>query len=69
MKSGLVKEIFMMALDSIKMNKLRSSLTILGIVIGVLTIVAMVAVIEGINASFAQQLEAMGANILFVEPP
>ncbi len=66
MKSGLVKEIFMMALDSIRMNKLRSSLTILGIVIGVLTIVAMVAVIEGINASFAQQLEAMGANVLFV---
>jgi len=65
-KSGLVKEIFMMAMDSIKMNKLRSSLTILGIVIGVLTIVGMVAVIEGINASFAQQLEAMGANILFV---
>jgi len=66
MKSGLVKEIFMMALDSIRMNKLRSSLTILGIVIGVLTIVGMVAVIEGINASFAQQLEAMGANVLFV---
>jgi putative ABC transport system permease protein len=65
-KTGLIKEIFLMALDSIKMNKLRSSLTILGIVIGVLTIVAMVAVIEGINASFAQQLEAMGANILFV---
>jgi putative ABC transport system permease protein len=66
MKSGLVKEIFMMALDSIRMNKLRSSLTILGIVIGVLTIVGMVAVIEGINASFARQLEAMGANVLFV---
>jgi putative ABC transport system permease protein len=66
MKSGLVKEIFLMALDSIRMNKLRSSLTILGIVIGVLTIVGMVAVIEGINASFAQQLESMGSNLLFV---
>ncbi len=66
MKGGLVKEIFIMALDSIRMNKLRSTLTILGIVIGVLTIVAMVAVIEGINASFAQQLEAMGANVLIV---
>jgi putative ABC transport system permease protein len=65
-KTGLIKEIFLMALDSIKMNKLRSSLTILGIVIGVLTIVAMVAVIEGINASFAQQLESMGANVLFI---
>ncbi len=66
MKGGLVREIFMMALDSIRMNKLRSSLTILGIVIGVLTIVGMVAVIEGINASFAQQLESMGSNLLFV---
>ncbi len=66
MKGGLVKEILLMALDSIRMNKLRSSLTILGIVIGVLTIVGMVAVIEGINASFAQQLEAMGSNLLFV---
>jgi putative ABC transport system permease protein len=66
MKGALVKEIFMMAMDSIRMNKLRSSLTILGIVIGVLTIVGMVAVIEGINASFAKQLEAMGSNVLFV---
>jgi putative ABC transport system permease protein len=65
-KTGLIKEIFLMALDAIKINKLRSFLTILGIVIGVLTIVSMVAVIEGINASFSQQLEAMGANILFV---
>jgi putative ABC transport system permease protein len=66
MKSGLVGEVFRMALDSIRLNKLRSSLTILGIVIGVLTIVGMVAVIEGINASFAQQLESMGSNLLFV---
>jgi len=66
MKTGLVKEIFLMALDSIKMNKLRSFLTILGIVIGILTIVAMVAVIEGINANFAKQLESMGSNVLFV---
>ena len=66
MKSGLVKEIFQMALDSIRTNKLRSSLTILGIVIGVLTIVGMAAVIDGLNASFAQQLESMGSNLLFV---
>ncbi|MBN2346118.1 MAG: ABC transporter permease [Candidatus Aminicenantes bacterium] len=66
MKSGLVREIFLMALDSIRVNKLRSALTILGIIIGVLTIVGMVSVIGGINASFAQQLEAMGANVLFV---
>ncbi len=66
MKTALVKEVFMMALDSIRMNKLRSFLTILGIVIGILTIVAMVAVIEGINASFAQELEKMGSNTLYV---
>lgn len=66
MRGGLVKEIFGMALDSIRTNKLRSSLTILGIVIGVLTIVGMVSVIEGLNASFAKQLESMGSNLLFV---
>jgi len=66
MKTGLLKEVFLMAVDSLRQNKLRSALTILGIVIGVLTIVAMVAVIEGINASFSQELEAMGSNILFV---
>lgn len=66
MRGGLVKEIFRMALDSIRTNKLRSSLTILGIVIGVLTIVGMVSVIEGLNASFAKQLESMGSNLLFV---
>jgi putative ABC transport system permease protein len=66
MKTALIKEVFLMALDSIRMNKLRSFLTILGIVIGILTIVAMVAVIEGINASFAKELESMGSNVLFV---
>jgi len=55
-----------MALDSIRTNKLRSFLTILGIVIGILTIVSMVAVIEGINTSFSKELESMGSNTLFV---
>ncbi len=64
--TALIKEIFLMAMDSIRLNKLRSFLTILGIVIGILTIVAMVAVIEGLNAGFSQQLESMGSNILFV---
>jgi putative ABC transport system permease protein len=63
---ALFKEVFLMAMDSLKMNKLRSFLTVLGIVIGIITIVAMVSVIEGINASFSQQLESMGSNVLFV---
>lgn len=66
MKTGLFKEVLVMALDSIRSNKLRAFLTILGIVIGILTIVAMVAVIEGINTSFSEELEAMGSNVLFV---
>jgi putative ABC transport system permease protein len=44
-----VKESFTMALVSLRSNKLRTFLTLLGIIIGVLTIIAVVSVIQGLN--------------------
>ena len=55
-----------LALDALRANKLRSSLTILGVVVGVMTIIGMVALIQGLNKSMAGQIEALGSNVIYV---
>jgi len=57
---------FLEALESISANKLRSSLTMLGIVIGVAAVIAMLAIGEGARQSITSQIESLGANLLFV---
>jgi len=54
------------ALLSLTGARLRSFLTTLGIVIGVMTVIAIVAIIDGLNASFAAQVGGLGANTLYV---
>jgi putative ABC transport system permease protein len=54
-----------MALDTLRVNKLRSSLTILGVSVGVLTVIFMVSIIQGLNKAFAQQIEALGSNAIW----
>jgi putative ABC transport system permease protein len=61
-----IKEVLVLSLDTIRSNKLRSFLTILGVVIGVMTVISMASVIEGLNRSFAQQLSALGSSTIFV---
>lgn len=62
-------------LESVKMsvttllaNKLRSSLTMLGIVIGNASVIAMIGVGEGAQKFVAKELESLGPNVLFVLP-
>src|SRR5881398_581014 len=55
-----------MALDSIKANKVRAGLTILGIAVGVFVVVVISAAIHGINASVAADLENAGPTTFFV---
>ena len=55
-----------MAFDSIKERKLRSALTVLGIVIGIAAIIALVSVGEGTNAAVSNALGSLGANTLFI---
>ena len=59
-------EVVFIGFKSILSNKLRSFLTMLGILIGVTTIITMVAVIEGINESFQENLQSMGSATIFV---
>jgi len=66
MKLALYKEIIQMALDSLRSNKLRSFLTVLGVTIGVTTVIGMVSIIQGLNRTFLQELEAVGSDIIIV---
>src|SRR5215212_8001690 len=61
-----VRESAAMAVDTMRSNKLRSSLTILGVSVGVLTVIFMVSIIQGLNRAFAEQIEALGSNTIFV---
>jgi putative ABC transport system permease protein len=56
------------ALTALSTNKLRSSLTILGVVIGVAAVIALMALGEGTQVSVAQNIESMGTDLLFVNP-
>jgi len=63
---GILREIVTMAWDSIKTHKLRSFLTLLGILIGVMTVIGMVSVIQGLNRSFVSELESTGSDLIIV---
>src|SRR3989454_8313758 len=60
-----IKESALMALDTVWANKLRSSLTILGVSVGVVTLMFMVSIIQGLNKAFAEQIEALGSNAIW----
>jgi putative ABC transport system permease protein len=64
--SALLPEIFAMAQDSLINNKLRSALMIVGIVIGVSTLVGMTALIRGFDQSLRALLKEMGPDTVFV---
>jgi putative ABC transport system permease protein len=60
-----IKESAYMALDTVRTNKLRSLLTILGVSVGVVTVIFMVSIIQGLNKAFAEQIEALGSNSIW----
>jgi len=62
-----LKESFTMALGSMRSHKLRTFLTLLGIVIGVLTIIAVVSVIQGLNNYVYTKMSFFGANDFSVQ--
>ena len=55
-------------LHSLTCNKVRSGLTILGIVVGIASVIAMVAIGEGSQASVTNGIESVGSNLLTVRP-
>lgn len=57
---------FRMALSTIKINKVRSFLTMLGIIIGVTSVIALVSVMQGYNSDITSYYEKMGVNKITV---
>jgi putative ABC transport system permease protein len=55
-----------MALDTLRANKMRSGLTILGIVIGVMTVITISSVINGLNTSVSNMVAQFGTNVLWM---
>jgi putative ABC transport system permease protein len=56
------------ALRALRRNKLRSALTMLGIVIGVAAVIAMVSIGQGADAAVQKQIQSLGTNMLMVMP-
>ena len=66
MAQGQTRESVKMAFETLRTNKLRSGLTVLGIVIGVTTVITMSSVINGLNNRVTDWVSSLGSNVFWV---
>ena len=64
---GLFAETAAMAFDTLRNNKMRSALTVLGVVIGVTSIVGMTSLIRGFDTSLRDSIAELGPKTIFVQ--
>jgi len=61
-----VYENLLMALDTLRQHKLRSVLTILGVVVGTMTVIVIAAFVAGIDARVSKEIESFGTNSIYL---
>ena len=61
-----VRDAVQMAFSSVRANKFRSFLTILGVLVGVAAVISMASVIDGLNLAVNEEIDSMGSNIIMV---
>jgi putative ABC transport system permease protein len=66
-RTGLLSEIVAMSWDTLRGNKMRSALTVLGVVIGITSIVGMTSLIRGFDTSLRDQIKELGPNTILVQ--
>lgn len=63
-----ISESFLTALDSLLANKLRSVLTMLGIIIGVAAVITLMSLGNGFSIFITQQIQSIGTNLIYILP-
>jgi len=64
----MLNELFLTALKSLTSNKTRTLLTMLGIIIGVFSVITLISVGQGIQNYVTKQFASLGSNLVFVTP-
>jgi putative ABC transport system permease protein len=67
MRTGLFSEIIVMSWDTVRSNKMRSALTILGVVIGITSIVGVTSLLRGFDQSFRDAINTLGPDTIIVQ--
>jgi hypothetical protein len=66
MRGGLFAEIVRMSWETVRGNKMRSFLTVLGIVIGITSIVGMTSLIRGFDENFKDSIKSIGPDVVYI---
>jgi putative ABC transport system permease protein len=66
-RAGLLGENVAMSVDTLRTNKMRSALTVLGIVIGITSIVGMTSLIRGFDGALRDSIRELGPNTIYVQ--
>jgi putative ABC transport system permease protein len=63
-----MREAVGMGFAALRAYKMRAALTVLGVVMGIMTVTGMSSIVAGLNASMARQIEALGSSLILIRP-